>query len=112
MFVSLVQPVFEALGLTDVNVMSLLVRKCAHFSEYAVLGVIARGLYRALRSEGAIHAPIVFLTVLVPVADECLQLFVPGRSGQLTDVLIDLSGLVTGALVAHAVAYLVSRRAR
>ena len=111
--VSLVCPLFELAGIHDLGLMTLVVRKLAHFSEYAVLGVLARGLVTSLREEGiAPRLPVTVVAALVPVADECLQLFVPGRSGQLTDVLIDLSGLVTGALVAHAVAYLVSRRAR
>ena len=42
MVVAIVRPVFEALGVTDVNIMTLIVRDGAHFSEYAVLGVLAR----------------------------------------------------------------------
>ena len=105
MVVSLVRPVFEALGVTDVDLMSLIVRKGAHFSEYAVLGVLARCLYVALRRERASFMtdyPVTFVIIVatVPVVDECLQLFVPGRSGMPTDVLIDLAGLATGALLA------------
>ena len=101
MVVSLLRPLFEAAGVTDVDLMTLVVRKCAHFSEYAVLGVLAHGLFRARRREtGERPLSVVLLAVLVPVADECLQLFVPGRSGQPTDVLIDLAGLAAGALLA------------
>lgn len=103
MVVSLVRPVFEALGVTDVDLITLIVRKGAHFSEYAVLGVLAAGLFRArLREQGRAPFPLAYLVALVPVCDESLQLFVPGRSGQPTDVLIDLAGLVTGALLACA----------
>lgn len=104
MVVDLLRPVFEALGMADENLMGLVVRKTAHFSEYAVLGVLARGLFGSLRSErGVSPFPAALLVALVPVVDECIQLFVPGRSGQVTDVLIDLSGLAAGALVAHLV---------
>ena len=48
--------------------------------------------------------------VLAPVVDECIQRFVPGRSGQPTDVLIDLSGVLLGTLVALAVARAASAR--
>ena len=103
--VSIVRPLFEALGVTDVDLMSLVVRKLAHFSEYAVLGVLARGLFASLRRErGTRPWPMALLVALVPVADECVQLFVPGRSGQPADVLIDLSGLACGALLARVVA--------
>ena len=103
--VTLVRPVFEMLGVHDADLMSLLVRKAAHFSEYAVLGVLARGLFSTLRSEKGVRPfPAALLVALVPAVDECIQLFVPGRSGQLTDVLLDLSGVVAGALLAHLVA--------
>lgn len=103
--VALLRPLFEALGITDASLMSLVVRKCAHFSEYAVLGVLARGYLGARRREtGAAALPAGLLAALVPVVDETIQLGVPGRSGQPTDVLIDLAGLATGALLAALVA--------
>lgn len=102
--VELVRPVFHAVGVTEVDVMTLIVRKGAHFSEYAVLGVLASGLLRALRAErGVRELPLGLAFALVPVADECLQLLVPGRSGRATDVLIDLSGMLFGALVSWLV---------
>lgn len=108
--VSLVRPLFEAVGMTDVDLMSLVVRKCAHFSEYALLGVIARGLFAARRREtGARPLPAALAVALVPVVDECIQLGVPGRTGQPTDVLIDLSGLLFGALLALGVCRLRAR---
>ena len=36
---------------------------------------------------------------LAPVADETIQMFTPGRSSLLTDVLIDLAGVLFGTLV-------------
>lgn len=112
--VALLRPLFEALGVTDVDLMSLIVRKCAHFSEYAVLGVLAHGLFRVrLRERGEAPLPRALLVALVPVADECIQLLVPGRSGQPTDVLIDLCGLLSGVLAAWALTRAAARlRAR
>ena len=99
--VSLVRPIFEALGVTDVGTMTLVVRKGAHLSEYAVLGVLAWGLFRArLRERGRAPFPAAFLVGLVPVCDEGIQRFVPGRSGQLGDVMIDLAGVCFGVLLA------------
>lgn len=97
--VALLRPVFEAVGILDVDVMTFVVRKCAHFSEYAVLGVMATGLWRSLPTRRRPPAWLMALGIsLVPVADECIQLFVPGRTGALRDVLIDLSGAATGLL--------------
>lgn len=100
--VQIVRPLFEAVGVFDVSLMGIIVRKCAHFSEYAVLGVLSRGLFATLRRERGLRAwPRAALVGLVSVADECLQLMVPGRTGLPTDVLIDLTGLAAGALLAH-----------
>lgn len=113
MVVALARPLFEALGVTDAGLMSLVVRKCAHFSEYALLGVLAAGLFRARRRETGRRAlPTALVVALVPVVDECIQLGVPGRSGRPADVMIDLSGLLVGSLASVAAARLLSRRAR
>ena len=99
--VSLIRPIFETLGVTDVDAMTFVVRKGAHFSEYAVLGVLAWGLFRArLRERGRAPFPAAFLVALVPACDEGIQLLVPGRSGQLGDVMIDLAGVCFGVLLA------------
>ena len=97
--------------MTDVDLMTHVVRKGAHFSEYAVLGILSCGLFSArLRERGRAPFPAAFLVALVPVCDECLQLFVPGRSGQLTDVLIDLAGVCAGVLLASILSALRRRR--
>lgn len=111
MVVALLRPLFEAVGVTDASLMSLVVRKCAHFSEYAVLGVLACGLFRARgRETGRRALPAALIVALVPVVDECIQLGVPGRSGKPTDVIIDLSGLLVGSIASSVVSRLRSQR--
>lgn len=106
--VTLLRPLFEATGVTDLDLMTLAVRKCAHFSEYAVLGGIARTFWtrvsrelgsRASSSRRRVFLAGLVLTTLVPCLDETIQLFVPGRSGSPRDVAIDLAGAATGALL-------------
>lgn len=106
LFVGLLRPLFAALGVTDPDLMSFVVRKCAHFTEYAILGVIVVG---NVRSSWAAVGPrsllFVLVGVAVPFVDESIQLLVPGRAGMLRDVLIDLSGLACGLLLAWLVAW-------
>lgn len=106
--VALLRPLFEATGVTDLDLMTFVVRKCAHFSEYAVLGGIARTFWtrvsrelgsRASSSRHRVLLAGLVLTALVPCLDETIQLFVPGRSGSPRDVAIDLAGVATGALL-------------
>lgn len=68
-----------------------IVRKCAHFFEFSVLGFLLRGGIGRRMS-----LPV--LGALVPCIDEGLQLLSDGRSAQLSDVLLDCSGVLFGAL--------------
>jgi VanZ family protein len=43
------------------------------------------------------------------VVDEAIQLFVPGRSGRVTDVLLDLSGVAFGAVLSLAISKIARR---
>ena len=68
-----------------------ILRKCA------LLGVFTAA---ALRT-GAHFSWVAALLpgTLAALCDETIQLFVPGRSGQITDVWLDTAGYLTGALL-------------
>ena len=78
-----------------------LLRKLAHFSEYAILFSLVYWLFRkGFTLSKAIALPLVLLcVVLFAMSDEVHQAFVPGRSPQVRDVLIDSLGATTIALV-------------
>jgi VanZ family protein len=72
-------------------------RKGAHFFSYLVLGVLVMNALRRSGVEGfrlCIFA--LGICVLYAISDEVHQLFVHGRSGQVTDVLLDSVGAVVG----------------
>lgn len=102
--VAIVAPVFDLLGVTDASLRSFVVRKLGHFSEYFVLGMLAA-------ATGA-GVPQLLVGLGVPSADETIQLFVPGRSGQLRDVCIDVSGYACGFALVWAVRKLRRRFSR
>lgn len=84
------------------------VRKTAHFSEYALLGLLLtllldsyRVRWRWLSWAGC---------TLYAATDEIHQLFIPGRTGKWQDVLIDSSGAMTGMLFVLLVLWLIRRR--
>ena len=79
-----VRDALASLGLPVGWVTNFVVRKTAHFCEYLAL-----------------------VLVLVPSIDETIQLFVPGRSGQVTDVLLDCCGAATGVALSYLVSHLV-----
>ena len=96
-----------AVGLPYEWVTHVLVRKTAHFTEYAVLGIVAMQAFRPHRSPSAVPVLVTALAlVLIPSIDETIQLFVGGRAGQVTDVLIDCSGALTGVLLTLLASFL------
>lgn len=86
--------------------MSFAVRKTAHFLEYAVLGMLAVPTFLVPARKGRLPRWLGPLVVaLIPVADETIQRFVPGRESSPRDVLIDLCGAAFGMLVVHLVSH-------
>ena len=102
-----VRPGFDELPapekLSFMDQLGLVVRKCAHFSEYALLGFLTHGLRSSLPRESLLPFGLsVVWAMLAPCLDETIQLFVPGRAGLVTDVLIDLGGVLVGTLLCQA----------
>ncbi len=79
----------------------ILLRKSAHFLEYAVLGVLYALLLRewTQKGRGWVLPAAAGLSFLYACTDELHQIFVPGRSGELRDVLIDTAGACFGLLI-------------
>ncbi|MFT4144526.1 MAG: VanZ family protein [Mobilitalea sp.] len=80
------------------NEINHMIRKGAHFSEYALLAnTLALHLLVIGFSKRKLYLYSVVLASFYAATDELHQKFVEGRSGQLSDVLIDASGAVVGA---------------
>jgi VanZ family protein len=74
---------------TGLGTWDVVLRKCAHTTEYAVLAVL---LLRAIGRE----APALALGFLYAASDELHQAFVRGRHASPIDVAIDTAGLLIG----------------
>lgn len=87
------------------------IRKMGHFTEYFILGAMLLITVRLFTSKPMRHVfkPL-FLGLLVPVLDETIQLFVEGRSGQVTDILLDFSGVISGILIAFCIIRAIDNR--
>ena len=79
-------------------------RKTAHFTEYAILGALFYlNLIQFPKLNSRIKKlllPILF-SFLYAITDEIHQIFVPGRSAQFRDVLIDTLGASFGATITY-----------
>ena len=91
--------------------IELALRKAAHMAEYAVLGLLTAGAFIGRRTSilAGILVPWCIASVYA-VTDEIHQLFVPGRSGQVSDVLLDSAGVLAGLLVLAGVRLLRQRQ--
>jgi VanZ family protein len=91
--------------------LQLPVRKGAHMSEYAIFTLSA---YIALLVDGLDYRKrrwiAFFIAVLLACSDELHQLFVPGRSGKLTDVVIDSIGSLIMIFLITGIRRLIKKR--
>lgn len=100
MLYALVEPFLSGLGI-DADLGHTLLRKLAHMTEYAVLGIFWSLQQRTSTCKVPIQSLAVRwqICVLTALIDESIQLFVPGRSGEIRDVWIDSAGAALGLLV-------------
>lgn len=102
-YVELLKPLLKKLGVPKLS-YGHVVRKTAHMLEFFVLGVMigAAALYLLPRKwKKAYRALTAFLICAAAgAADEWIQTFQPGRSGELIDVARDCAGALVGILCA------------
>ena len=99
---ALLEPLLRLTGLSP-ELWHTAVRKCAHMAEFAVLGGLWSGM-----TEGETGRfwdkllTVVFACMTTALLDETIQLVRPGRSGQISDVWMDLCGAAVGVTVTAA----------
>ena len=93
---------YPAISEESLQSVHFLARKAAHFSEYAVLAILAARAFSNSSREW-LHrnwfAFAVGLVVVYSLSDEFHQRFVASRTGSIYDSMIDTAGGVFGALV-------------
>lgn len=109
LIIDFIQKIMPMVNLT-LNDFNHYVRKNAHFIAYFLLGFLV--IHALMVGEPAEDLKVrgsaayrrrwllaVLISVSYAISDEVHQLFVPGRGGQVKDVLIDSGGAATGILV-------------
>lgn len=86
--------------ISDMDLGMTLIRKLAHFTEYAILAILLTVDFHNLVKDkvSKVIFPL-FSGLLTAQIDETIQLFVEGRSGQVTDVWIDFAGVCFAAAI-------------
>ena len=105
---------FNDLGLEQqesiMAIVHTIVRKGAHFSEFAILAVLVSNAIRFYNFKKPLKwlIPIGF-SALYAVTDEIHQYFVPERACRLFDVAIDTSGAIFGTAVFVFAIFIISK---
>lgn len=86
--------------------LNIIIRKNGHFLEYLILAVLLGvALFtNNFKGKNAI-VYILFISLFYAVTDEFHQKFVPGRTSDVGDVLIDFSGAILGTIAYYTVYY-------
>ena len=88
-------PAQEMKNLQDI--LELVIRKAAHMSEYAILFLLSYlAMVKISMSQSRFYnrSIAVLISLLYACSDEMHQLLVPGRSGRMIDVGIDMAGVL------------------
>jgi VanZ family protein len=97
----------------SINQVHFLVRKAAHFTEYAVLALLAARAFSASPRRGLSRwwwLASFALVACVALSDEFHQSFVPSRTASIYDSLLDMAGGATA--LACAAPWLARRRSK
>ena len=75
-------------------------RKLAHFTEYMIFGILMSNVFYSLK--GQVHIVLsIACCAIYSISDEIHQLFIVGRSCQITDMLIDTIGAIFGIFLIY-----------
>lgn len=89
------------------------VRKAAHMAEYAILFILIAIPTLLIHGRTGIMKKmliVMLLCVIYASSDEIHQLYVEGREGKVTDVLVDTVGSVLGLVVVCGINKLADRK--
>ncbi|HKM33700.1 MAG TPA: VanZ family protein [Lachnospiraceae bacterium] len=75
----------------------LILRKAAHFTEYAIMGILTMGILNCYMQKRKAYLFAVIWVLLSAVLDEWHQYDIPGRCASVYDVMIDTLGGMAGA---------------
>jgi VanZ family protein len=97
--VNMVKGFFSIFGVSfNEDVLSSLIRSLAHLTEFGILGFLWMLYISGFEKERGYV--IVWVSGFgIALLDEIIQIVVPGRAFQLSDLLIDLSGIILGSLI-------------
>ena len=79
-------------NINNIELISLIIRKLAHFTEYFILGILVVNMMKDYHSKYFLIS--IIICTIYAISDEVHQIFISGRSCELIDILIDFLGSI------------------
>ena len=92
---TIVNIIANLFNINNIELLSLIVRKCAHFMEYFILGVLVLNMLRYTNKSITLG---IIICILYALSDELHQILTPGRTFKIYDIIIDSLGSVIAIL--------------
>ena len=93
-------------NINNLDIISFIVRKIAHLSEYLILGILAHNLIKNYNKKTFIA---ILICIIYAISDEIHQIFVPGREFKLLDICIDSIGSIIGIYMYKYILYITNK---
>ena len=91
-FTTNIQPLLIKLGLhPNVTILDTYVRKLAHLTEFMALGAVIYYTFKQIFTTH-IAKKSILLAICIASLDEVIQIYTPGRTATIGDVLLDTTG--------------------
>ena len=88
-----------------IEILHTILRKCAHFSEYFILGILSSQVFNSPNRKRKFLLGTAFC-IAVAFVDETIQYFVPERAAKVFDVLLDGVGALAGISLVVLISYI------
>lgn len=82
----------------NLKIMDTYVRKLAHLTEFMALGAIIYYTFKQVFKTQVVKKSIL-LAFCIASLDEVIQIYTPGRTATIADVLLDTTGSIIGLLI-------------
>lgn len=88
-----------------------IIRKIAHFSLYTLVGLLLMAICSTYNINEKLKVIIsLSIGIIYAISDEIHQMFIAGRSGEITDVIIDTLGVALGIIIIMLILKIVNNR--
>lgn len=92
---TIVNIIANLFNINNIELLSLIIRKIAHFMEYFILGVLVLNMLRYTNKSITVG---IIICILYALSDELHQILTPGRTFKIYDIIIDSLGSVIAIL--------------